>query len=276
MNTWLISARTDAFDWDRAFAESKDNCVDQQQQPNGKFEPGDIVYIYCSNEKAIKYKCLVKQAHIPNAEAIDDTKYVLAPAFFAAKKKTSKFSVRLQLFEKVKIDFSSFAKYVKNQQPLHTQQLIKKDFVEFLESITSAVGVDKDGGTVTEKQQLYSARVGQGLFRERVIALDKKCIVTGVDDRALLNASHIKAWSESTDEERLDGNNGILLSPHLDKLFDKHCISFSDTGKILVFDENAKNALSRWSIDIDKEYCRFSKERIQYLEHHRKLCEDKQ
>lgn len=274
MNTWLISARTDAFDWDRAFAELADNCVDQRQA-NSKFKTGDIVYIYCSNEKAIKYKCLVKQAHIPNAEAIDDTKYVLDKTFFDAKKKTFKFSVRLQLFEKVKIDFSSFAKYVKNQ-PLNAPRLIKKDFVEFLANITSAVGVDKDGGTVTEKQQLYSARIGQGLFRERVIAVDKKCIVTGVDDIALLNASHIKAWSKSANAERLDGNNGILLSPHLDKLFDKYRISFSDTGKILVFDENAKNALSRWSIDIDKEYCRFSKERIQYLEHHRKLCEDKQ
>ncbi len=41
-------------------------------------------------------------------------------------------------------------------------------------------------------------------------------------------------WSEATEEERLDPNNGILLSPLYDALFDRHLISFDDNGKILV------------------------------------------
>ena len=47
-------------------------------------------------------------------------------------------------------------------------------------------------------------------------------------------ASHIVPWSESTEEERLDVNNGILLSPLYDALFDKHLISFADNGSIII------------------------------------------
>ncbi len=42
------------------------------------------------------------------------------------------------------------------------------------------------------------------------------------------------SWSESNDEERLDVENGILLSPLFDSLFHRHLISFQDTGEIIV------------------------------------------
>ena len=47
-------------------------------------------------------------------------------------------------------------------------------------------------------------------------------------------SSHIVPWSESNDEERLDVENGILLSPNIDSLFDKHLISFEDNGEIII------------------------------------------
>jgi len=50
----------------------------------------------------------------------------------------------------------------------------------------------------------------------------------------ILVASHIVPWKESNEEERLDVANGILLSPNLDALFDRHLISFTDTGDILI------------------------------------------
>lgn len=87
----------------------------------------------------------------------------------------------------------------------------------------------------TEKQAQIQARVGQGKFRNNVIArAEGKCEVTGVTDKSLLIASHIHAWSKcETYEQRLDGNNGLLLSPSLDKLFDKGYISFDDEGVML-------------------------------------------
>lgn len=55
-------------------------------------------------------------------------------------------------------------------------------------------------------------------------------------DPRLLIASHIKPWKDSTNEERLDVNNGLPLCLNHDTLFDKHLISFDADGKIVVSD----------------------------------------
>jgi len=81
---------------------------------------------------------------------------------------------------------------------------------------------------------LVNARVGQGKFRSNVINTwgnGECCAFTFVDIIEVLVASHVKAWSEcSSTSERLDGANGILLCAHIDKLFDRHLITFIKTG----------------------------------------------
>jgi hypothetical protein len=72
----------------------------------------------------------------------------------------------------------------------------------------------------TEKEQLVLARRGQGIFRKRLERVEKRCRLTGVDNPRSLIASHIKPWRSSSDTEKLDGYNGLLLAPHVDKLFD--------------------------------------------------------
>lgn len=84
----------------------------------------------------------------------------------------------------------------------------------------------------TEATQLIKARRGQGLYKSRVELLEEGCRVTGVRRPQHLVASHIKPWRDSTDAEKLDGHNGLLLSPHVDHLFDRAYISFSDSGKL--------------------------------------------
>jgi hypothetical protein len=44
-------------------------------------------------------------------------------------------------------------------------------------------------------------------------------------------------WSQSNDDEKLDVNSGILLSPNFDALFDRHLISFKDDGSIMISDK---------------------------------------
>ncbi len=53
---------------------------------------------------------------------------------------------------------------------------------------------------------------------------------------AVLRAPHCKPWSKSDNHERLDSNNGLMLSANLDALFDAGLISFDETGKMLVSD----------------------------------------
>jgi hypothetical protein len=86
----------------------------------------------------------------------------------------------------------------------------------------------------TTRQQLIDSRIGQGDFRKRLLTYWKKCPVTGCTDRRVLTASHIKPWSESTNKERLDTYNGLLLTPNVDRLFDQGLISFSDSGALLI------------------------------------------
>ena len=63
-----------------------------------------------------------------------------------------------------------------------------------------------------------------------------QCAVKACGPTQILIASHIVPWRDSGDEERLDVENGILLSPNYDALFDKNLISFEDDGSI-VFSE---------------------------------------
>ena len=87
--------------------------------------------------------------------------------------------------------------------------------------------------TTTEKATLVAARIGQGEFRLRVLrAWKNRCAVTGASVKQAIRASHIKAWKDSTNPERLDGHNGLPLIATLDSLFDAHLISFDTVGRI--------------------------------------------
>ena len=88
----------------------------------------------------------------------------------------------------------------------------------------------------TEIQRLTRVRTEQGNYRKAALALwDNKCAVTGVNNPGWLIASHIKPWRESSNEERVDPLNSLILTPNYDKLFDRGIISFSpDNGKIIL------------------------------------------
>jgi putative restriction endonuclease len=80
----------------------------------------------------------------------------------------------------------------------------------------------------TERSALVIARRGQGLFKENVRVIEHACRMTSVDNPAHLRASHLKPWRDATNEERLNGENGLLLTPSIDHLLDKGFISLED------------------------------------------------
>lgn len=123
----------------------------------------------------------------------------------------------------------------------------------------------------TQRLQLAKARIGQGLFRKQVMLIDPRCRVTGVNDPRLLVASHIKPWRDATNPERINGLNGIMLSPHIDALFDRALISFEDDGHMLLHESLPQDVLERWSIPRDTCVERFLPEQSGFLTHHRKL-----
>ena len=123
----------------------------------------------------------------------------------------------------------------------------------------------------TEKLELVQARRGQGIFKQRVSQIERSCRVTRVNNPAHLIASHCKPWRDSADEERLDGENGLLLTPSIDHLFDRGFISFEDNGDLLVSPVAHRESLQRMGVSVDERVNvgGFASGQKRYLEYHR-------
>jgi putative restriction endonuclease len=123
--------------------------------------------------------------------------------------------------------------------------------------------------SLTARKQLILARRGQGIFRKNVFLLEKECRCTGAKYQSLLIAGHIKPWIQcKTSLERLDGNNGLMLTPTIDRLFDKGLISFESSGKILVSKTIPADQLLKLGAKTDNPRP-FSERQSSYLTHHR-------
>jgi len=130
--------------------------------------------------------------------------------------------------------------------------------------------IEEKNISLTQKEQLVKARIGQGGYRQRLLEESSECIITKVNDERILMASHIKPWSISNDEEKIDYNNGLILTPTYDKLFDRGFISFND---------NRTMKVSNWISPINQNKLRIKdgikvfnlpiEGREKYLEYHR-------
>jgi hypothetical protein len=123
----------------------------------------------------------------------------------------------------------------------------------------------------TVRQAVVLARRGQGLFKERVMRIERACRITGVTHEEHLRASHCKPWRDATNEERLDGENGLLLTPNADHLFDRGFIGFDDNGDVLISPVAHQESLARMGLDPQhrRNVGRFSEGQRRYLEFHR-------
>lgn len=122
----------------------------------------------------------------------------------------------------------------------------------------------------TERKGMTTSRVGQGWYRTEVLKKwDWKCSVTGCEIQKILISSHIVPWRDSNDEERLDVDNGLLLSPDLDGLFDKNLISFNDDGSMIVSDKINIIELSELGININMKLRFVNDGMKKYLKRHR-------
>jgi len=122
----------------------------------------------------------------------------------------------------------------------------------------------------TEIEQLIKARRGQGVFRKNVAKKEPCCRLTGIADERFLIASHIKPWKSCTNTERLDGDNGLFLSPNVDRLFDEGYISFTDTGDLLVSPTVCEELCELLGIPANGTNCgSFSPKQKEYLSYHR-------
>lgn len=87
----------------------------------------------------------------------------------------------------------------------------------------------------TEAASWARRRIGQDVFRRALLRYwQGRCPLTGITEPALLRASHIIPWAEcTTDADRLDVHNGLLLAAHWDAAFDAGLVGFNDHGGVL-------------------------------------------
>lgn len=100
--------------------------------------------------------------------------------------------------------------------------------------------------SVTEKNAWQKIRVLQYKYRKDLLKSLKYCPITKIADKRLLIASHIKPWSMSTDDEKLDIMNGFILSPLYDKLFDEGLITFTSDKQMHISPTLSKNTKKIW------------------------------
>ena len=125
---------------------------------------------------------------------------------------------------------------------------------------------------ITERQGLVTSRVGQGAYQKRIIhRWEYKCAVTGFNRLEVLVASHILPWAMADHNQRLDVHNGILLSPTYDALFDRHLISFENSGKILLSEKIEPQAFKKIGVTGHEQIKNLSSGNFDYLDRHRKV-----
>ena len=151
--------------------------------------------------------------------------------------------------------------------------LNKNDHLKFLKTLRS-IEIQKINFGIEwiivdgSDQKIY--KKNQEIIRRKLlIKFNKKCAVTGIDEEEILLASHILPWKDADNFQRLDIENGILLNPFYDKLFDKFFISFSDNGKIVLSEKLKTSKKLMQFIDIEASI-NITEGMKKYLRVHRK------
>lgn len=125
----------------------------------------------------------------------------------------------------------------------------------------------------TNRRSLVISRIGQGKFRRNTLDIMSSCPFTGIDDKSLLRASHIMPWAHCTNNnQRLDGFNGVALTPTFDLLFDKGLISFENNGRLKISPYLSDNIISLLNLQLENSYeiGNSTGNKNTYLEYHRK------
>lgn len=272
---WLISCNTRYYDIDTAF---EDLSVLDWKQAAKEIQVGDGVYIYVGKPvSAIKYKCIVNKTGLKSIE-IDDAKYVINGATFENYGRYMELQLVRKYADELKLPNLRKHGLVGNIQG---PRRAIKELSEFINSIDDNVEeklqsvcheIDQTAFLGSDREAIVKARVNQGIFRDVLVKrYGEKCCLCGVTGKSFLVASHIKPWSDSSPEERTDVNNGLLLCPNHDKLFDGGWVSFDAEGIIMISEKlendnriflNVNNQMHIELTEGNKKYLKYHREKV--------------
>lgn len=125
----------------------------------------------------------------------------------------------------------------------------------------------------TERKSIIKSRLGQGVFRQRLLEkYNGSCIMSGISSKKLLIASHIRPWAASNNAERLSEENGLLLAPTYDKLFDYGLITFTNEGNIIISSQLPREDMDKLNLVPRTQYdLKITQKMRNHLEYHRDI-----
>ena len=136
--------------------------------------------------------------------------------------------------------------------------------------------LNNNPGAGIDIEKIVKTRVSQGSFRRLLLLERHQCNLCAITTTSVLRASHIKEWSESSREERIDANNGLLLCANHDALFDRHLISFNpESGDICISD--SINSEQRTALNLSDSFNLSMSDKMKsYMQIHYKKFTDKE
>lgn len=111
-------------------------------------------------------------------------------------------------------------------------------------------------------------RKGQGNLRKKIIKHISFCEVTGFSKSFALDCSHIKPYCVSTDDEKNDPHNILILLASIHRAFDAGMISFNpENGSIIISKSLSEDDIMRLGLT-GREVIRLGGRRPLYLRYH--------
>ncbi|EIP96384.1 hypothetical protein OpiT1DRAFT_00799 [Opitutaceae bacterium TAV1] len=146
--------------------------------------------------------------------------------------------------------------------------------IRFSKAVAEELAASNAITSATEVESLVRQRVGQNIYRESLMDYwGGACAVTGIAVPELLRASHAKPWAECiTDTERLNVFNGFLLCAHLDALFDRHLMTFSETGRAIFAPQITNEIRANLGLSGEIQLRRLSAAHHPFIAFHRNKC----
>lgn len=275
MRYWIRSCNSKFYNHKDAFNDL--GSVDWKQRC--KYEVGDIIFFYEGIPiQKIIYKTKVEKIDIPYEKTIDDKKYFTEKGKEKIKNKRQIY-VRLKLIEKFntnKLSYNNLHENGLNRAP-QSPIKIKGKLLDYILKTISFDKLIKENEDTTkffkeykgkDKEAILKVRVGHGEFKKELLWEDSCCKLCKMSNKNLLIASHIKPWSKSNGNEKVDIDNGFLLCPNHDALFDKGYISFEDTGEIIVSSKLSNEDMIKLNINSSMKI-KLSIGNKLYLKYHR-------
>lgn len=280
MNTWIFQGNPNKFKIVEYLTDYEEFWWSiRQKHFIEDIQIGDIVYIWLADGGKPGTGGILARSEVieePIMYLPDENKYWIEPPhnpYYAARLKILEFDSENMLFKSELRSNNLLENLLIFRMANQTNYLLSVEYSQAIDQLwhnkfpTLGQTVDV---SQTEKEMLLKIRTAQGVFRTKLLNKNSKCALCSINEPKLLIASHIKPWRDGSNIERIDINNGLLLCPNHDALFDSGFITFDKEGHVLISPEINPATIVAMNIHTDLSIIILNLEMEKYLKWHRK------